>query len=58
MSPAKGYYWKQNECNVFNQADKAVAEKKLSAAKPALQEAESALQVGANGAWLICIQAN
>ena len=28
------------------QADKAVAEKKLSAAKPALEEAEAALQVG------------
>lgn len=27
------------------QADKAVAEKKLSAAKPALEEAEAALQV-------------
>ena len=30
--------------NVFK-ADKAVAEKKLSAAKPALEEAEAALQV-------------
>lgn len=30
---------------IFSQADKAVAEEKLEAARPALEEAEAALQV-------------
>ena len=44
---AKGYiYPSTTKYITFSfQADKAVAEKKLSAAKPALEEAEAALQV-------------